>query len=126
MLDRNWISVERTPRALRKQTNGRRPYKAFIKEISTREPKPLVIPQWTDISVVDKTLYTKRVNSNLNSKFEMVPKYETRIFKEPVSTDTSVQINIPWQYSQEGGILTKLSSVPQIRIILRAKMNLIY
>jgi hypothetical protein len=117
MLERNWISVERTPRALRKQTNGRRPHKAFIKEISTREPKPLVIPQWTDITVVDKTLYTKRVNSNLNSKFEIVPKYETRIFKEPVSTDTSVQINIPWQYSQEGGG-TLRSSVQYCRYVL--------
>jgi hypothetical protein len=103
MLERNWISVERTPRALRKQTNGRRPHKAFIKEISTQEPKPLVISQWTDITVIDKTLYTKRVHPSLNSKFEIVPKCETYIFKEPVSTDTSVQTNIPWQYSQEGG-----------------------
>jgi hypothetical protein len=96
----------------------------------------MVIPQWTDIIVVDNTLYTKRVNSNLNLKFEIVPKYETHILKEPVSTDTSVQIstdtsvqiNIPWQYSQEGGggNLTKFSSLPQIRTILRASLNLIY
>jgi hypothetical protein len=124
MLERNWITVERTPRALRKQTNGRAPDKAFIKEISTRKPKPLVGPQWNDITVVDKTLYTKRVNSNL--KFEIVPKYQTRILKEPVSTDTSVEINTPWQYSQEGGNLTKFSSVLQIQTILRASLNLIY
>jgi hypothetical protein len=101
MLERNWITVERTPRALRNPRNGRTPDKAFIKEISTRKPKSLDVPQWKDITVVDMTLYTKRVNSNL--KFKKVPKYETRILKEPVSTDTSVEINTPWQYSQEGG-----------------------
>jgi hypothetical protein len=63
MLEGNWITVERTPRVLRKQRNGRTPDKAFIKEISTREPKPLVVPYWKDITVVDKTLFTKRVHS---------------------------------------------------------------
>jgi hypothetical protein len=124
MLERNWITVERTPRALRKPRNRGTPDKAFIKEISRQEHKPLPVPHWRDITVVDKTLFTKRVNSNL--KFEIVPKYETRILKEPVSTDTSGEINTPWQYSQDGGNLTKFSSVPRIRNILPASLNLIY
>ena len=78
---------------------GKRPCRAYFKDYPKGPRKCLAIPHWVDPNIIDNTISYKRLK-RYNSKV-IVPKCETRIVKLPVDTDTSVEENTPWQYSQE-------------------------
>jgi hypothetical protein len=102
-IERDWVITETLPLKTRKGSiYGSKAYKSYIKRYPKRKPKNLVIPYWENINVIDNTVRTKKLNSNL--KKEILPKYETTIFKQSVRTNRSVASdphNIPWQFRFE-------------------------
>jgi hypothetical protein len=81
---------------------GGKPFRPYIKEYPTRQPKPLAIPHWVDPNIIDNT--NSYSGKRKFKSTEIWPKCETTLLKFSVSTDLSVLEHTPWQYLEEEGI----------------------